>query len=69
MEVRKRNGRIVGYDAEKIVVAVEKAMAETEKGIDSAISRTVAQDVSDRFQGEEIIDIESIQDAVEFSLM
>ncbi|MDQ0508455.1 ribonucleoside-diphosphate reductase alpha chain [Peptoniphilus ivorii] len=69
MEVRKRNGRIVGYDAEKIVVAVEKAMAETEKGIDSAISRAVAQDVSDRFQGEEIIDIESIQDAVEFSLM
>ena len=38
MEVKKRTGGVVPYDGEKIIIAVEKAMAETKKGVDHAIS-------------------------------
>ncbi|MDO5301373.1 MAG: adenosylcobalamin-dependent ribonucleoside-diphosphate reductase [Tissierellia bacterium] len=69
MEVRKRNGSIVAFDGSKIQRAVEKAMMETEKGVDQEISQSVAEEVTQGFQGEEIVDIEAIQDAVEFSLM
>lgn len=69
MEVRKRNGRVVDFDEEKIVVAVEKAMAETEKGVDDAVARAVAKEVVEVCAGKERVDIEAIQDAVEVSLM
>ena len=39
MKVRKRNGNVVDFDGEKIVVAVQKAMAETDKGVDEEAAR------------------------------
>ena len=69
MKVRKRNKNVVEFDAEKIVVAVEKAMAETEGGVDEDAARAVAQEVTERCTGEDVVDIETIQDAVELSLM
>ena len=68
MEVKKRIGGVVPYDGEKIIIAVEKAMAETKKGVDHAISKAVVEDVEGTLTGG-VIDIESIQDAVEVSLM
>lgn len=69
MEVRKRNGSLVDFDGSKIVIAIEKAMAETDMGIDSNASREIADDVEEYFSDQEIIDIEDIQDQVEFGLM
>lgn len=69
MQVRKRDGRIVDYDAEKIVIAVKKAMAETEKGVDEAIAIKVADAVSACLKGKAVVGIEEIQDSVEISLM
>lgn len=68
MEVKKRTGGVVPYDGEKIIIAVEKAMAETKKGVDHGISKAVVEDVEATLTGD-VIDIESIQDAVEVSLM
>ncbi|MDD7363505.1 MAG: adenosylcobalamin-dependent ribonucleoside-diphosphate reductase [Peptoniphilus sp.] len=69
MDVRKRNGKIVSFNGEKIAIAVEKAMAETEKGVDKEISHAVAKHVEEQCRDKEIVDIESIQDAVELLLM
>lgn len=69
MKVRKRNKNVVEFDGEKIVVAVEKAMAETDRGVDEDAARAVAKEVTEKCTGEEVVDIETIQDAVELSLM
>ncbi len=69
MKVRKRNGNVVDFDGEKIVVAVKKAMAETDKGVDEEAARAVANEVTEKCEGTETVDIEAIQDAVEISLM
>lgn len=47
MKVRKRNGNVVDFDGEKIVVAVQKAMAETDKGVDEEAARAVAREVTE----------------------
>ena len=65
--VIKRDGRIVGYNEEKIKAAIRKAMLTTELGEDEAlISR-----ISDRIglSGAEQMTVEEIQDRVEFELM
>lgn len=68
MNVRKRNGKIVPFHGEKIAIAVGKAMAETEKGVNEEVARAIAREVEDQCSGD-VIDIESIQDAVEMALM
>ena len=69
MQVRKRNGNLVEFEENKIVIAIEKAMAETEEGIDEAISRQIAQTISQKHEGDEQLHIETIQDEVELELM
>ena len=69
MNVRKRNKQVVAFDGEKIVIAVKKAMAETDRGVDEDAARAVAKEVTEKCTGEEVVDIETIQDAVELSLM
>ncbi|MDO5037870.1 MAG: adenosylcobalamin-dependent ribonucleoside-diphosphate reductase [Tissierellia bacterium] len=69
MQVKKRNGNVVDYDITKIELAVKKAMEETDLGVDEAIAKLVAQNVTDQVSHEEVVDIESIQDAVELELM
>ncbi len=65
--VKKRDGRIVGYNEEKIKAAIRKAMLATDKGEDEAL----IQRISDRIgsTGKEQMDVEAIQDSVEIELM
>ena len=65
--VEKRDGRIVGYNEEKIKAAIRKAMLATEMGEDESL----IQKISDRIgmNGQERMTVEEIQDRVEFELM
>lgn len=69
MQVRKRNGSLVDFEGEKIVIAIEKAMAETELGVDSEVSKAVANKIFENFKDKEELHIETIQDNVELELM
>lgn len=63
----KRDGRIVGFNEEKIKAAIRKAMLQTDKGEDESL----IQKISDRIQikGKEKMTVEQIQDLVEYELM
>lgn len=65
--VIKRDGRIVGYNEEKIKAAIRKAMLQTEKGEDESL----IQKITDRIgmTGKEQMSVEEIQDNVELELM
>lgn len=65
--VEKRDGRIVGYNEEKIKAAIRKAMLTTELGEDESL----IQKISDRIgmNGSEKMTVEEIQDRVEIELM
>ena len=52
MQVRKRNGNLVEFEGEKIVIAIEKAMAETEAGVDSSVSKEIAEKIQEDFKNE-----------------
>lgn len=69
LKVEKRNGQIVEFHGEKIEMAVKKAMNETEKGIDEALAREIADKAMDEFASLEKVTIEQIQDFVEIELM
>ena len=65
--VIKRDGRIVGFNEEKIKAAIRKAMLQTPLGEDEAL----IQKISDRIgiAGDEQMTVEAIQDRVELELM
>jgi ribonucleoside-triphosphate reductase len=65
--VVKRDGRVVGFNEEKIMGAVRKAMLHTEKGEDASLIRCIVDYVS--CQGRERMTVEEIQDMVEIELM
>ena len=65
--VEKRDGRIVGYNEEKIKAAIRKAMFQTEKGEDEALIQRIADKIGAR--GKERMSVEEIQDQVELELM
>lgn len=65
--VVKRDGRVVGFNEEKIMAAVRKAMLHTEQGEDSNLIRRITDYVSCR--GQEQMTVEQIQDMVELELM
>lgn len=70
MKVLKRSGNVVDFQEEKIAIAIEKAMDETDKGIDSHISHEIARSIKDQLSdSKEAINIETIQDMVEVELM
>lgn len=69
VKLKKRNGDIVKFEMDKIIIAIEKAMKETELGIDSEISKKIAEEVYEKVKNEKQIDIEAIQDMVELGLM
>lgn len=66
MQVTKRDGRIVPFDKEKIISAIQKAMAETELGIDGVTAQRIANTIEARGQDSSV---ETIQDMVEKMLM
>ncbi|MBD5225713.1 MAG: anaerobic ribonucleoside triphosphate reductase [Bacteroidales bacterium] len=65
--VLKRDGRVVGYNEEKIKAAIRKAMLQTPLGEDE----TLIQKITDRIgvTGLEQMTVEQIQDRVEMELM
>jgi len=65
--VVKRDGRIVGFNEEKIMAAIRKAMLHTEEGEDSTLIRRITDYVY--CQGNEQMTVEGIQDMVEMELM
>lgn len=73
-KMKKRDGRIVDFDAERIVIAVGKALKAAGTANDK-IARRVTQDVVDELTnkgcatGELIPDVEMIQDLVEHALV
>lgn len=69
VQVIKRDGRKVDFETEKIVIAVQKAMKETEKGIDEVAAKEVGEALFEKFKDVEEVSIEEIQDNVEIELM
>lgn len=65
--VVKRDGRVVGYNEEKIKAAIRKAMLQTEMGEDEALIQKIADRIG--VTGNERMTVEEIQDCVEFELM
>lgn len=65
--VVKRDGRIVGFNEEKIRAAIRKAMLQTERGEDEALICKIADRIG--MTGDERMTVEAIQDRVEIELM
>ena len=65
--VVKRDGRIVGYNEEKIKAAIRKAMLQTEMGEDEALIQKIVDRIG--VTGDERMTVEEIQDRVELELM
>ena len=63
----KRDGRIVGFNEEKIASAIRKAMLHTDKGEDQQLIRQISDHIS--FRGASQMTVEEIQDMVEVELM
>ena len=65
--VLKRDGRVVGFNEEKIKAAIRKAMLVTEAGEDEALIQRIVDKIST--QGNSQMTVEEIQDSVERELM
>ncbi len=65
--VVKRDGRIVGFNEQKIMAAIRKAMMQTDKGEDERLVNQITDHVAQR--GKAQMNVEEIQDAVELELM
>ena len=65
--VLKRDGRVVGYNEEKIKAAIRKAMLATEAGEDEGLIQRIADRIGQR--GRSQMSVEDIQDQVELELM
>ena len=63
----KRDGRIVGFNDQKIMAAIRKAMMHTEKGENELLIQQITDHISMR--GKSQMSVEDIQDAVEMELM
>ena len=65
--VIKRDGRIVGFNDQKIQAAIRKAMLHTEKGEDEQLIVRITDYIATK--GKTQMTVEDIQDAVEIELM
>ena len=65
--VVKRDGRIVGFNREKIAAAIRKAMLTTEAGEDEVLVYKIVDRIE--FRGKEQSTVEEIQNMVEMELM
>ena len=65
--VVKRDGRIVGFNEQKIMAAIRKAMLSTEKGEDERLLQTITDRIAAK--GNPQMTVEEIQDSVEMELM
>ncbi len=71
MKVRKRDGRVVDYEKEKIVVAIEKAMHSPQGKFVPKQALTVANKITASLKdsGKEVVSIFKIEDDVYYSLI
>ena len=60
--VVKRDGRIVGFNEDKIATAIRKAMLHTDRGEDKELVRSITDHIA--FRGKSQMTVEDIQDAV-----
>ena len=65
--VVKRDGRIVGFNEQKIMAAIRKAMLHTEQGDDESLIQQITDNIS--VNGKPQMTVEDIQDMVEMELM
>lgn len=65
--VVKRDGRIVGFNAQKISDAIRKAMVHTAQGENEDLIHLISERIANR--GKSQMTVEEIQDAVEVELM
>jgi len=65
--VIKRDGRVVGYNEEKIKAAIRKAMLQTKLGEDESLIMKIVDRIG--ITGNEQMSVEEIQDRVELELM
>ena len=65
--VVKRDGRIVGFNEQKVMAAIRKAMMTTDKGEDERLLNQITDHVAQR--GQTQMSVEEIQDMVEMELM
>ncbi|MDE6554324.1 MAG: anaerobic ribonucleoside triphosphate reductase [Muribaculaceae bacterium] len=65
--IQKRDGRIVGYNEEKIKAAIRKAMLATSQGEDESLIQRITDRIG--MTGRERMTVEDIQDRVEIELM
>ena len=66
-EVVKRDGQVVPFNPKKIQDAIEAAMKNTEKGVDSQLAEKISKNIESK--GNTRMSVEEIQDIVEKSLM
>jgi len=67
LEVTKRDGRTIDFDTKKIIKAIEKAMKNTEHGIDEELATKIAESINKT--DIKLMTVEDIQDLVEKKLM
>lgn len=67
IKVIKRDGRTVDFNFSKIEDAIRKAMNATESGVDAILAATIADKIAK--EGDPLMGVEAIQDAVENELM
>ena len=65
--VLKRDGRVVGFNEEKIAAAIRKAMLTTDEGDDANLISQITDRIAMR--GKSQMTVEEIQDMVEMELM
>ncbi|MBQ9652184.1 MAG: anaerobic ribonucleoside triphosphate reductase [Prevotella sp.] len=65
--VVKRDGRIVGFNEQKIMAAIRKAMLHTDQGEDESLIQQITDHIN--VHGKPQMTVENIQDAVEMELM
>ena len=65
--VVKRDGRVVGFNEEKIIAAIRRAMLHTAQGEDMELASTIADRIA--YRGAAQMTVEEIQDNVEIELM
>ena len=65
--VVKRDGRTVGFNEQKIMAAIRKAMMHTDKGEDEQLIQRITDHIT--YHGNTQMTVEEIQDLVELELM
>lgn len=70
IEVMKRNGSIVSFEIDKITRAIEKAMRETDLGLDTELCLKISNTIMEKAKAmNRPMEVEKIQDLVEDLLM